>query len=430
MSSNPDRNTILLANNYHYRRGGAEVVYLQQDEMLRKVGYQTAHMSMNHPKNEHSDWQRFFVDEIEWGNNYSAMQKIHIAKTIIDSKQAYENTRALIQESGARLLHGHNIYHHLSPSVLRAATDEGIPSVITLHDYKVLCPSYDMLSDGKVCEACKGGKLHNLVIKRCMKGSLGLSSLIAVESVTHRLTGAYSKHVDRFVSPSQFLIDKFVEWGWPRERFAYVPNCVNIENHDVSESIGKRFLFIGRLSREKGLVTLVSAAARAGVGLDIVGAGPITEELHKQAESLGADVAFHGFQTGDALWSFIQGCRAIVLPSEWYENAPISIIEAYASGKPVIVANVGGMPEMVVHDQTGLIVESAQPDALAAALQQMADKSDAQVAEMGRAGRALAEKNYSPQRQAQLLIEVYQKLGAPAPVKRQPQVKMYQESMA
>lgn len=407
---------ILLANNYHYRRGGAEVVYLQQDELLQSIGYQTAHLSMHHPDNGPSDWSDYFVDEIEWGRDYSALEKLGHARTIIHSKQAYDNATRLIADSNAALLHGHNIYHHLSPSILKAATDAGIPSVITLHDYKVLCPAYSMLSDGKICEACKGGKVHNVVLKKCMKGSIALSGLIALESATHRLTGAYKKHVNRFISPSQFLIDKFVQWGWEPERFAHIPNCVDLEHFTVSGQVGKRLTYVGRLSAEKGLRTLIEAARISGVGLDVVGTGPLEQELKQVVDQAGADVVFHGFQTGENLLALINSARALVLPSEWYENAPISIIEAYGSGKPVIVSRIGGMPEMVRQDETGMIVEPFKPESLAQAMAAIAEMPDTNIAQMGLAGRDYALENYSPAKQAARLQELYESLGVSRPV--------------
>lgn len=403
--------SVLLVNNYHYRRGGADVVYLQQDAMLREHGWRTANLAMHHPRNLESEWSKYWVDEIEFGRDYGLLDKARHALSIIHSRQAYRSARSLIDLIGAKLVHAHSVYHHLSPSVLKAASDAGVPCVLTLHDYKVLCPAYSMLRDGKVCEDCKGGRLHNVVRHRCIKGSLPLSGVVALESITHRVTGAYRRHVDRFISPSRFLIDKCVEWGWPREVFTYMPNCVDISAHQPVTQPGKRLLYVGRLSHEKGLPTMLQAAIRARVGIDIVGSGPIEDSLRETARSNGLDVEFHGHQTGRALWSKIEGARALVLAPEWYENAPISVIEAYATGKPVIVTAIGGLPEMVIDGETGLIVPPFDPEALADAMARMVHMPDDAVQAMGANARHRAESLYSQETQWRNLMELYASLG-------------------
>ncbi|MEZ5651343.1 MAG: glycosyltransferase [Burkholderiaceae bacterium] len=403
--------TILLVNNYHYRRGGADVVYLQQDQLLRERGWDTAQLSMRHENNLDSRWSDYFIDEIEFGKNYSLPRKLGMAGTIIYSRHARRQAKRIIEAANVRLMHAHNVYHHLSPSVFAAATAADVPVVLTLHDYKLICPAYNMLANGEVCEACKGGRLHNVVRNRCIKGSIALSGLIAVESAVHRITGAYQRHVNRFVSPSQFLIDKCVEFGWDRDRFSLVHNSIDAHEHELADQVGTRFVYIGRLSHEKGMTTLIDAATRSGVGLDVVGTGPLDQALRRQVADSNADIVFHGFQTGQALWDILRGARALVLPAEWYENAPISVLEAYATGKPVIVAAIGGLPEMVAHGQTGLVFESRNADALADALSQLAAAPDSNVREMGMAARARAETDYSPRRQGERLEQIYAEFG-------------------
>ncbi|HMN81231.1 MAG TPA: glycosyltransferase [Burkholderiaceae bacterium] len=402
---------ILLVNNYHYRRGGAEVVYLQQSEMLAARGWSVANFAMEHPKNDPSPWSDYFAREIELGGNYGPVRNAINATKIIYSREAYRKIGGVIAASGAQLVHAHNIYHHLSPSVLKAAHDRGIPAVLTLHDLKLLCPSYQMLSDGKVCEACKPNKIHQVVVRRCLKGSFALSALVAVESGVHRAFGLYRDNVARFVSPSRFLIDKFVEWGWERERFAYVPNCVDPAQFVPSSTVGQRFLYVGRLSAEKGIHTLIRAAGLAGVGVDIVGTGPAEAELKALAASSGADARFLGFQKGDPLWNLFDGCRAVVLPSEWYENAPISLLEAFAKAKPVIAAEIGGIPEMIEPGGNGELFASGDCEQLAQRLAAMAARSDAEVAQMGRRAREIVEAGFSPEAHYRLLSALYRELG-------------------
>lgn len=403
--------SVLLANNYHYRRGGAEVVYLQQAELLRERGWQVANFAMQHPDNDPSEWSPWFANEIELGKPYPLGRKLVNAGKIIYSSEAAGKIGDVIARSGASLLHAHNIYHHLSPSILRAASRRSLPVVLTLHDMKLLCPSYQMLSEGRICEACKGGHLYEAVRRRCLKGSLALSSLVAVESSIHRIFGLYRNSVDTFVSPSRFLIDKCVEWGWPRDAFAFVPNFVDASKFAPSLEENGRFLYVGRLSREKGIATLVAAAADAGVAVDVVGSGPDEDRLKALAAESGGNVVFHGFRKGDALWSLIRACRALVLPSEWYENAPISLLEAFAMAKPVIGAAIGGIPEMVTDGVNGMLYPSGDRGELAECLRRMAALSHDDILAMGRRSRAVVETRYSPDAHYEALTSVYRRLG-------------------
>jgi glycosyltransferase involved in cell wall biosynthesis len=250
---------------------------------------------------------------------------------------------------------------------------------------------------------------------RCIKGSAALSAVVLAETVLHRMLGSYRKHIDRFVVPSRFYIDKFCEWGWPRERFTYVPNFVDVEALRPRGEPGTAFTYIGRLSPEKGLRTLIRAAAAARQPVRLAGVGPQEAELRALAAELQADVTFLGYQTGDALHATIAGSRAIVLPSEWYENAPISILEAYALGRPVIGARIGGIPELIHEGDTGATFRSRDADALAACLSRFAAMPLATVTGMGTAGRRLVQAEFSVARYRERMSAVYAELlGAPA----------------
>lgn len=403
--------TVLLVNNYHYRRGGAEVVYLQQSDLLQANGWKVAHFAMAHPKNLPSPWSGDFARTIEFGSELSTAAKLVNAGKIIYSREAYEKVGRIVERSGARLLHAHNIYHHLSPSVLKLAGDRGIPAVMTLHDFKLLCPSYTMMYGGKVCEDCKDGHISRAATRRCLKGSLALSSLIFVESSVHRALGLYRKNIARFISPSRFLIDKFVEWGWPRDRFAHIPNFIDASAFKPAGKVGQRFVYVGRLSHEKGIQSLIRATARARVALDVVGTGPDDATLRELAKEVDADVRFLGFQQGDALWRVIGDARAVVLPSEWYENAPISLLEAFALGKPVIGARIGGIPEMIEEDRNGKLFASGNVEALAERLSELARASDATLLSMGMRSREMVESRFSAASHLRALTSLYKDLG-------------------
>lgn len=388
--------TLLSVNNYHYRRGGAEAVFLDHNSLFRKNGWSVVPFCMQHEKNIADEWDQYFVSEIELGKSYGILEKIGKSAKAAYSLEAKSKINLLIDKCSPDIAHAHNIYHHLSPSILSVLANRGIPIVLTLHDLKLACPAYRMITHDGICERCKSGQLYNAMRHRCLHDSMALSAWVTVEAYLHRILGSYRKTVDRFVVPSKFYLNKLVEWGWERERFSYVPNFVDAEEIQPNYSPGNSFLYFGRLSEEKGLETLLRAAAKASVPVEILGTGPDRGSLEKLAVSLGANAEFRGFVSGAKLHDFLRTARAIVLPSEWYENAPISVLEAYAAGKPVIGADIGGIPELI-DDLRGRVFEAFSVDSLASALETFATMGDEELREMGRNGRLYVQNNHSRQ---------------------------------
>lgn len=402
---------LLSINNYNYRRGGAEVVYLEHNRLLRDAGFDVSCFAMQHPRNEPSKDDDLFVEEIEFGHDYGLKQKIINASRVIYSFEARRKIAGLIERVSPDIAHAHNVYHHISPAIFPELKRAGVPTVLTLHDLKIACPAYTMRVGGAVCERCKGGRIHNLVVNRCIKGSLPLSAMIFLETAVHRTLNIYDRNIDRFVVPSRFLIDKFVDWGWRRERFCHIPNFVDCDQLSYRSGPGDHFLYFGRLSHEKGLTDLIEAGAKSGQKLVIVGTGQQEAELKGLAARLEADVTFLGYRSGHELHDAVAAARAIVLPSTWYENAPISILESYALGRPVIGTRIGGIPEMIKDQETGLIVAPGAPDALAAALSNMAALPSSRVEQMGRSGRDWVETAFSKATYLTATLALYQELG-------------------
>ena len=403
--------TLLSINNYYYRRGGAEVVFLEQNRLFEEIGWQVVPFAMQHSKNLPSVWQDYFIDEIEFGNDYSLAEKIVNTGKIIYSFEARKKIAALAEKTQPDIAHAHNIYHHISPAIFGKLKAMGIPTVLTLHDLKIACPSYEMLTHDGICERCKGGAIWNVALHKCIKQSRVLSSVIMMESAIQRLLGCYSQDVDRFVTPSRYYLEKLVEWGWPRERFTYIPNFVDAREFVPNDNVGKAFVYFGRLGPEKGLVTFIKAIALAGAKGWLVGTGPLEQKLRELAQSLNADVEFLGFKTGQDLADAISGARAMVLPSEWYENAPMSVMEAYALERPLIGADIGGIPELVKVGETGVLFPSGDAEALAERLREFSALSDADILAMGKAGRRWVEQDFTAARYRERLVELYASMG-------------------
>lgn len=405
------RPTILSINNYHYRRGGAEVVFLEQNRLFEEIGWKVVPFAMRHPKNLTSPWQDWFVDEIEFGERYSLSQKLLNASKVIYSTEARRKIGELATRVKPTVAHAHNVYHHISPAIFGRLKALGVPTVLTLHDLKIACPAYTMLTHDGVCERCKGGAIWNVAAHRCIKNSGSLSMMIMVETAAHRLLGCYSRHVDRFVVPGRFHISKLVEWGWPRERFSHVPNFVDVELLQPQGAPGRAFVFFGRLGPEKGLATFVRALALAGAKGWIVGTGPEEGSLRQLVAQTGADVEFFGYRTGEALFDVIRGARAMVLPSECYENAPMSVLEAYALERPVIGAAIGGIPELIREGETGAVFQSGNVEALAERLTDFMRMSDDEILAMGKAGRRWVEEDFTAVRYRERLLNLYRGMG-------------------
>jgi glycosyltransferase involved in cell wall biosynthesis len=405
---------LLSVNSYHHRRGGADAVYLDHAAALAAEGFEPAFFAMRHPANQPTAWSRYFVDEIELGHDYSPLERLTKATKVVYSFEARRKLGRLLADHPVDLAHLHNVYHHLSPSILPTLHRAGIPVVLTAHDLKLACPAYRMYNRTGICEACNGHTVLNVVRHRCINESLAASAVIAVESGLHRRLDTYRKHLDKVVVPSRFFAAKFVEWGWPEDRFVHIPNFTDALQLPSDPRPGPYFLYFGRLSPEKGLLTLVRAAAAAGVAVRIAGTGPVEAEIRALAGSLGADVELVGHQSGPALHDLVRGARAVVLPSEWYENGPMSLLEGMALGTPVIGADIGGIPELL-DAGTGWTFTSGSVDHLAARLEEARRTPDAALEEMGRQARQRVEAAHSRAGYVAAMLDLYAGLGVSGP---------------
>jgi glycosyltransferase involved in cell wall biosynthesis len=253
--------------------------------------------------------------------------------------------------------------------------------------------------------------VYNVVRNRCIGGSAAMSLVVMMEAVVHKLLGSYRRHVDCFVVPSRFYIEKFGEWGMPASLFRHVPNFVDVPRYEPCYEPGDAFLYFGRVIRQKGVATLIRAVAGARKKLLVAGTGPELEEMRALAAGLNADVTFLGHLGGQRLRDVIGSCRAVVLPSEWYENAPVSLLEAYALGKPVIGARIGGIPELIRENETGVCFESGNVASLQGVLEEFDSLPGARIQEMGRAARRWVAEEFTVAMYRQRIMAVYRDLG-------------------
>jgi glycosyltransferase involved in cell wall biosynthesis len=405
---------LLSINNYYYRRGGSEAVYFEHNRLFESAGWEVVPFSMHDALNLPSQWSSHFVDETDGAAQQSLLSKASRAITAIYSTEAARRIRGLVNLIQPNIAHAHNIYHHLSPSILVELRRQNVPIVMTLHDLKLVCPAYKMHSQGAVCEDCRGGALRNVVKNRCIKGSTAMSALVWLESTVHRMLNLYMGTVTRFVVPSRFFLAKFAEWGVDTSRFVHIPNSVNVDEMAADgdgRDTGDAFVYLGRLVPEKGVATLIRAAAQARVPLRIIGTGSEERALQQLAAELGGNVEFSGYLTGSALRTAISTARAVVIPSEWFENAPISVMEASALGRPVIGAAIGGIPELIRPGETGFVFTSGSVESLVEVLTQVARTPKTDLARMGQAGRKWMRTDFSPVAYRDRMTALYEDLG-------------------
>jgi glycosyltransferase involved in cell wall biosynthesis len=403
---------LLSINNYYYRRGGSEAVYFEHNRLFEQAGWEVVPFSMQDAKNQPSEWSSHFVTDTDTDAKRSPIAKISRALAAIYSTEALRRIRGLIALARPQIAHAHNIYHHLTPSVLVELHRQNIPVVLTLHDLKLVCPAYKMYVHGAACEACRGGALRNVIKNRCIKNSTAMSAAVWLESTLHKALNLYASTVTRFVVPSRFFLAKFAEWGIDTQRFVHIPNSVDVEALGEPGEPGDVFVYLGRLVPEKGVETLIRAASRAKVRLRIIGTGPEEAGLRQLAAQLGGDIEFTGYLSGSALRTAISSARAVVVPSEWYENAPISVMEASALARPVIGANIGGIPELIKQGETGFVFQSGSVDSLVEVLTRVQRLPGSELRNLGMAGRQWMLTEYSPQSYKDRMLSLYEQIAA------------------
>jgi glycosyltransferase involved in cell wall biosynthesis len=390
--------TICMLNTFRYRRGGDSAYALGLEELLGARGHEVVPFAMHHPQELPTPDAAHFAPEIDYpallakGGIASALK---VLTTSIYNRPARSSLAGLLDAHPVRLVHAHSVMHHLTASVMQECYSRSIPVVWTLHDLKSVCPTSLFLRDEKICEECKGGRFYNAVRHRCKRGNLGASMVVAAELYLHRMWKIYEK-ADLLIAPSQFLRDKLLESGLRPRRIEVLHNFVDCAGIEVPAGPGEYVLYVGRVSREKGVGTLMEACARERVPLRIAGTGELLDGLRDRAARMGWDnVQFAGHCTGEDLAALYRGARLVAVPSEWQENCPLVVLEAYAWGKPVLASRLGGLVELVADQGVGQLLAPGSIDEWAEAIGQwMSDPSRCRQA--GAAARELAQSRFSP----------------------------------
>jgi glycosyltransferase involved in cell wall biosynthesis len=402
---------ILQVNKYHYYRAGAEKYYLDISSELQKKGHEVANFAMHDKNNLESKWSKYFVSNLDF-HNLSFKDKLKLPGRIIYSLEAKKKFKQLVNEFKPDIIHAHNIYHHLSPSILSVAKKQKIPVVLHLQDYKIISPNYNIYSHGKNHWDYCGGRYYRCFFNKCFKNSYLQSFLVSLEYfIHHYILKIYNKTVNIYIAPSQFIQRKASLFNVEKNKIKVINN--HIKDNEISSEIspkGEYWLYFGRLAKEKGIQNLISALSNINdkSKLKIAGNGPYKEYLKTLVNKLKLNdrVEFLGKKQGKELKDLIKNSKAVIVPSIWPENFPFALLETLALGKPAIVADSGGMPEIIQDNENGFIFKAGNIDSLN---DKMIKIDSINYKEM--ANKALvSSKKYRLSKTIDELIDVYKKL--------------------
>lgn len=390
---------ILHVNKFLYRRGGAEAYMVEVATRQAAAGHDVELFGMQHPENPPGlGLAHTFPTLVEHDQPHAgATDRARALGRMLWSTSARRGMAQAVAEFRPDVVHLHNIYHGLSPSILGPAAAAGAAIVMTLHDYKLACPTYQFLDRGTtVCEACVDGGFRQAVVRRCKDGSLLKSAAGALELGMHTRFGAYEP-VHRILCPSRFLEGRMRAADVQPDKLQVLNNFVDSETIAPGDGARGPLVYAGRLSSEKGVDLLVEAMGRLpDAELVVAGEGRERPALEQRAAALAPGrVQFVGRLDRADVLALLRRATAMVLPSRWYENQPMSIIEAFACGTPVVASDIGGNPELVLDGDTGVLFPPDDVAGLAAALRRVLD-DPAGAADMGARARTVAVRDFSP----------------------------------
>lgn len=399
---------VLLINACHYRRGGSEMVYFNTAQLLKAHGHSVTFFSTNDTRNEKSEFDKYFISN---GNfrEFSLLKKIERAPSYLFNVEASKNLEKLIIDYKPDIAHVHIFYGALSVSILSTLKKHRIPIVHTVHDYRLLCPVNTFIDkDGNLCERCKDKHYFHCLQKKCSDGKTSQSAMVMLEAYYWKYFMNPIKYIDHFIFVSNFSKNKHLEFSRNfKERNTQIYNFTNYSNHNEIAQKGDYFLYFGRLSVEKGIETLLKVFSRKReLKLKIAGTGPLKVFVEKYS-SINSNIEYEGFKSGKELESLIKNSSFVIIPSECYENNPLALVEAYNFGKPIIGAEIAGIPELVNHAKNGFLFKSGNDDSLEYMVDVSSKINGDEYASFSKSVKEFANENFSCESHYLKLLKVY-----------------------
>lgn len=379
-------------------------------ELLKSRGIGSYPFAIKHEKNIYTEYEKYFVNEIDYNAAHSPLEKINLGLKSIYSFEAKSKLELYLNNIKPDIAHFHNFNYQITTSALDVLKKRNIPVVQTLHDPQIACPHHRLFNYEKnsLCELCSGNNYYQAVKTKCIKNSYLKSSLGAFEAYFNYFRKAYEKKVDLYLSPSEFLKNKIIEMTGYKLPIEVAPNFYDPQVVNDEVSYENYFLYFGRLSEEKGIGALIKAMANVKKGdLYIIGGGPLHGEIENYLKTNTIkNIKLLGFKNRAQIKEYLKGASFTVVPSEWYENCPLTLIESYANSKPVIGTDLGGLKEMIIEGETGYKFPPADHIELAARINLLFDDKG-KLTDMGRNAKLTAEKIYNPQKHAEKIINIY-----------------------
>lgn len=396
---------ILLVNKFHYLKGGSEKYYFDLAKLLQEHGHEVAFFTMKDEKNIKTDCKEYFVENSDM-NSKNPLK----AFDIIYSRKNKKVMEKALDEFKPDIVHLNNFQRQLSASIIKPIKKRNIPIVFTAHDLQAICPAIVMLDNEKnICEKCLRGKYVNCIKGKCVKNS-GLKSILgAVEGKYYRWKKIYSRKIDKIIAPSEFYKLKLIQDGITENKIEALHNFINIEDYNVTIEDEGYALYYGRIIKEKGVLNLIKAFKNIkNSKLYIAGDGPDIEKVKKYIHENNMDdtVKLLGYLNSSQVKEYVRKARFIVVPSIWYENCPYSVLETLAMGKPIIGSNLGGIPELVKDNETGLIYKYNSVKELEEKMNDLLNSKEKAV-QFGKNAKEIAKKDFSKDEYYDKIIEIY-----------------------
>jgi len=378
-----------VLHTYYQQKGGEDIVFESEKALLEQRGHDIVTITFhNQNLKKISSWQQALVTL--WNG------------------VVYRHLRVLIRERKPQVAHIHNTFPFVSPAVIHAAKAERIPVIMTLHNYRLLCVNALLFRQGQVCEDCLGHPPWRGVIRKCYRESYAASAVVASMLSFHHFLGTWDL-VDCFIVLTEFSKQKFIQAGFPSEKLIVKPNFV-YPDPGIGLGRGGYALFVGRLSPEKGVRTLLRAWEKLNgkVPLKIIGNGPLAKEVYLAAQRI-PNVEWLGSKPLEEIYALMGKAEFLILPSEWYEGFPRVIIEAFAKGLPILTTALGSQSNLVEHCRTGLLFRPGDPEDLATKVEWILSHPD-ELVRMRKEARAEYETKYTAEHNYKLLMEIYQQV--------------------
>ncbi len=398
---------ILLVNKFFFRNGGAEAVFFNERKMLKENGHTVIDFSMVDERNYASPYTSYFAPNVNYSEFSNFSSRLKQAISFIHSTEAVSRFSDLMTNVSPHIVHFHNIYHQLTPSIISVARKNKAKTILTLHDYKLICPGYRMLNRNRICDRCYPNRFLQPLFTNC-QGSIRNSLVLSAEFLWHFWKRSYD-HIDIFISPSRFLASAIGRRIPPR-KIRVVTNGIDVNSYPEQSGDKGYALYFGRISEEKGLPTLLRAHRILSNRLDLIiaGTGPIEDHLRNTFPQAN----FYGYTSGAELVRLIADAAFVVVPSEYYENCSMAVLEAMACEKPVIASRIGGLPEQIEHGKTGFLFKKGNVAELVHYMDVLSSNPQFRH-QMGRAARHKCKSEYSQDRHFSDIARIIDQLVEP-----------------